>query len=139
MFRRAIDAAARALQSCRSPSQGAAAANRIARMDRLVDRPEPACERDDVVALGDAARGARGVIVEVGCRPRHLPATAPKCAFDIELERCLLEMGFVEGAEIEVLHEGFIGRDPIAVRVDDMSVALRRREAQAVLIRIRET
>ena len=29
-----------------------------------------------------------------------------------ELERRLLEMGFIEGARVEVLHEGFIGRDP---------------------------
>jgi ferrous iron transport protein A len=53
-----------------------------------------------------------------------------------ELERRLLEIGFVEGARIEVLHEGFIGRDPIAVKLDDMRVALRRREARGVLLRL---
>jgi ferrous iron transport protein A len=47
-----------------------------------------------------------------------------------------LEIGFVEGAEVEILHEGMIGRDPIGVRLDDMRVALRRREADAVLIRV---
>ena len=52
-----------------------------------------------------------------------------------ELERRLLEMGFVEGARIEILHEGLIGRDPICVRLDDMRVALRRREARGILIR----
>jgi ferrous iron transport protein A len=51
-----------------------------------------------------------------------------------ELERRLLEMGFVEGARFQVLHEGLIGRDPIAVKLDDMRVALRRREAQAILV-----
>ena len=51
-----------------------------------------------------------------------------------ELERRLLEMGLVEGARIEVLHEGPIGGDPIAVRVDDITVALRRREADVVLV-----
>jgi ferrous iron transport protein A len=95
--------------------------------------------RNKDIFLGDAARGTRGVIVDVGCHPRPSEPTAVKCAFDIELERCLLEMGFVEGAAVEVLHEGALGRDPIAVRVDDMCVALRRREANAVLIRIRET
>jgi ferrous iron transport protein A len=53
-----------------------------------------------------------------------------------ELERRLLEIGFVEGAEVEILHEGMIGRDPIGVRLDDMRVALRRREADAVLVRV---
>lgn len=51
-----------------------------------------------------------------------------------EMERRLLEMGLVEGARIEVLHEGPIGGDPIAVRVDDLTVALRRREADVVLV-----
>jgi ferrous iron transport protein A len=52
-----------------------------------------------------------------------------------ELQRRLLEFGFVEGAEIEVLHEGAIRRDPIAVRIDDMRVALRRRDAEDVWVR----
>ncbi|MBN9544711.1 MAG: ferrous iron transport protein A [Alphaproteobacteria bacterium] len=53
-----------------------------------------------------------------------------------ELERRLLEMGFVEGASFQVLHEGLIGRDPMALRIDDMRVALRRREAQAILVEL---
>lgn len=51
-----------------------------------------------------------------------------------EMERRLLEMGFVEGARVEILHEGPFGRDPLAVRVDDLTVALRRREADVVLV-----
>lgn len=53
-----------------------------------------------------------------------------------ELLRRLLEFGFVEGAAIEVLHEGLIGHDPIAVRLDDMRIALRRRDADEVWIRM---
>ena len=51
-----------------------------------------------------------------------------------ELERRLLEMGIVEGAKIELMHEGPLGRDPIAVRVDDATVALRRRDADVILV-----
>ena len=51
-----------------------------------------------------------------------------------ELERRLLEMGFVEGAKFRVLHVGLVGRDPMALRLDDMRVALRRREARSVLV-----
>jgi ferrous iron transport protein A len=51
-----------------------------------------------------------------------------------ELERRLLELGFVEGAEVEVLHEGPLGGDPIAVRVNDATIALRRREAMAIMV-----
>ena len=52
-----------------------------------------------------------------------------------DIERGLLEMGFVEGACVEVLHQGFPGRNPLAVRINQsMTVALRRREASAVLV-----
>ncbi len=81
------------------------------------------------LALGDAKVGVRGRIValEAGrVPPGGLPAA--------ELERRLLELGFVEGASVEVLHEGPIGRDPIAVRVADATIALRRHEALAVMI-----
>jgi ferrous iron transport protein A len=53
-----------------------------------------------------------------------------------ELQRRLLEFGFVEGARISVLHEGAIRHDPIAVRLDDMRVALRRRDAEDVWVQL---
>ncbi len=81
--------------------------------------------------MGGARKGARGVVVQVGTegvRPGGLEPT--------ELERRLLEIGFVEGARFELVHEGLFGRDPIAVKLDDMTVALRRREAASVLVRL---
>ncbi len=78
--------------------------------------------------LGAAAKGAHGTVLKVGV-PAGASALEPG-----ELERRLLEIGFVEGARFEVVHEGLIGRDPIAVKLDDMTVALRRREAAAVLV-----
>lgn len=85
-------------------------------------------------SLGAAAKGERGVIVRVTGE-----TGADESVEAQELERRLLEMGFVEGARIEVLHEGLFGRDPIAVRVDDARVALRRREAGAVTVKFDET
>lgn len=87
----------------------------------------------EVFRLSEAVRGDAGVIVSVG-----LDGDSDGEAGAVsrtELERRLLEMGFVEGARVEVLHEGFIGRDPIAVQLDDMRVALRRREAADILVR----
>ena len=79
--------------------------------------------------LSTAARGDCGVIVRVS------GITGAAESIDaLELERRLLEMGFVEGARVEVLHEGLFGRDPIALRVDDSRIALRRREAAAVTV-----
>lgn len=51
-----------------------------------------------------------------------------------ELELRLLEFGFVEGARVEVLHEGPLGGNPIAVKVDGMRIALRRSEAMNVIL-----
>jgi ferrous iron transport protein A len=51
-----------------------------------------------------------------------------------ELERRLIELGFVEGARVEILHQGLFSRDPIAVRINEATVALRRREAASILV-----
>ena len=78
--------------------------------------------------LGLANRGFSGVI-------HRIAATEAGSALpDIELETRLIEMGFVEGARVEVLHEGAVGRDPIAVRVENITIAVRRREAMAVIV-----
>lgn len=47
----------------------------------------------------------------------------------------LREMGFGEGLKIEVRHDSPFGRDPMAVRVGSMLVALRRKEAAQILIK----
>jgi ferrous iron transport protein A len=83
-----------------------------------------------LVRLSQAHPGQRGVIVDV--RAESHPGDHGVGVE--ELQRRLLEFGFVEGAMIEVLHEGAIRRDPIAVRLDDMRVALRRRDAEDVWI-----
>ena len=82
------------------------------------------------VRLSVARPGDKGVIVDV--RAESHPGDHG-VAVD-ELQRRLLEFGFVEGARIEVLHEGAIWRDPIAVRLDDMRIGLRRRDAEDVWI-----
>jgi ferrous iron transport protein A len=78
--------------------------------------------------LGLARRGYAGVV-------QHLAAAQVGSALpDTELESRLIELGFVEGAKIEVLHEGIVGRDPIAVRVENVTIAVRRREAMAIIV-----
>jgi len=78
------------------------------------------------IALGDAAVGFRGRIRALSVEGAGLPGH--------ELERRLIELGFVEGADVELLHQGLFGGDPIAVRVAHTTIALRRREAMAVLV-----
>jgi ferrous iron transport protein A len=82
-----------------------------------------------IVRLSEASPGDKGAIVQV-----RADLTQHDHGVDREeLQRRLLEFGFVEGARIEVIHEGLFGHDPIAVRLDDMRVALRRRDADEVL------
>lgn len=87
------------------------------------------------VRLSQARLGDRGVIAAVGAAADQGPGGLDAQ----ELERRLLELGFVEGATLEVIHEGGIGGDPIAVRLDDMRVALRRRDAHDILILVEES
>lgn len=90
-----------------------------------------ALEATGLSRLSQVRPGDRGEIAEV--RADH----AGGHGVDVhELERRLLEFGFVEGARFEILHQGLIGADPIAVKVDDMRVALRRRDATDVWVRL---
>ena len=95
-------------------------------MSQELPDPAPRTPELGLQPLGAGARGLCGVVVSVGSGQ----------AADGDLERRLLEIGFVEGARVEILHAGPIGGDPIAVRLDDMRVALRRREANAVMLRV---
>jgi len=85
------------------------------------------------IALGEARVGFRGRIQQLiaGGDGTGLPAP--------ELERRLIELGFVEGATVELLHQGLFGGDPIAVRVADTTIALRRREAMTILVTVTST
>jgi ferrous iron transport protein A len=78
--------------------------------------------------LGEAPRGFVGVIVALQ------PDVAGAAESGEALEQHLLEMGFTEGARVEILHQGAIQRDPIAVRIDHITIAIRRREAMAVVV-----
>ena len=85
-----------------------------------------------MIRLSQAVIGDKGRIVEV-----RTEADDKSHGVDVdELQRRLPEFGFVEDAHVELLHEGLFRRDPIAVRLDDMRVALRRHDAHEVLVRL---
>ena len=48
--------------------------------------------------------------------------------------RRLRELGFDEGVQVETLHHGPVGLDPIACRIGRMTIALRRAQAAAVSV-----
>ena len=48
--------------------------------------------------------------------------------------RRLRNLGFDEGVAIESLHGAPFGKDPLAVRIGRMTVAMRRAQAQAITV-----
>lgn len=74
--------------------------------------------------------------------PRGLPARIIRVGVEQDesreagepaLEDLLLGLGFEEGAQVEVRHQGPLG-GPLAVRVDGRLIALRPVDAAAVLV-----
>ena len=51
------------------------------------------------------------------------------------LSRRLLEIGCIEGATVEVVAAMWPGHDPLAVRIGGSTFALRRQEADLVMVR----
>ena len=76
------------------------------------------------VTLMDLPIGARA-------RVRGLRRPEPNAA---DLVHRLLEIGFVEGEPVRVVAHGHPGREPIAVRIGGTTFALRRFEAEHVLV-----
>ena len=69
--------------------------------------------------------------------PYHKPATVIEVDWPALSEddvRRLRNMGLDEGVGVEALHGGPIGRDPIAVRIGRMTVAMRRAVARSVSV-----
>ena len=50
--------------------------------------------------------------------------------------RRLRNLGLDEGVMVEALHAGPFGRDPLAIRIGRMTVAMRRAQAAAVSVHI---
>jgi ferrous iron transport protein A len=69
--------------------------------------------------------------------PFRTPATVTEVQWATLPERDarrLRDLGLDEGVRIESLHGGWIGRDPLAVKIGRMTVAIRRANARAVLV-----
>jgi len=79
--------------------------------------------RPDTLSLDELKVGVRGRISWVDWSSLE----------EAEASR-LRHFGFDEGVMVEPLHLGPIGRDPLAIRVGRMTVAIRRVQARAVRV-----
>ena len=69
--------------------------------------------------------------------PYHRPAIVAEvnwAALTEPEQRRLRNLGLDEGVEVEALHAGPFGRDPIAVRIGRMTLALRRAHANVISV-----
>ena len=73
-------------------------------------------------SIADLAVGEHAVIADID-----------RSACGDSVWRRLHEMGFDEGVDVEVLHRAPLG-DPIALRVGNMTIAIRRAEAALVTV-----
>ncbi len=73
--------------------------------------------------LADLATGAVARVVSVSA-----DAGSP------ELERRLAELGFLPGERLRIVARGFMGREPIAVRIGTSTFALRLFEAACIRV-----
>lgn len=78
------------------------------------------------VSLGDIDVGQSVVIREI--------RTGFAAGEEGDIGLRLLELGFVEGEKLRVVAHGHPGREPIAVRIGNTTFALRRFEADHVLV-----
>lgn len=77
--------------------------------------------------LGKLSPGTKAIISKVGGEMDSVSVISR-----------LLEMGFLEGSEVNIVHQAPFGGDPIAVRVRGTLIALRRSEANAIEVMIYE-
>jgi ferrous iron transport protein A len=94
-----------------------------------VAAPEGLAFEPGFVSLAALPPGTTARVVGVGSIASALSA----------LERRLLEFGFVNGEQVEILAEARPGRDPFVVRVGHTTLALRRREAQSVWVELQHS
>jgi ferrous iron transport protein A len=94
----------------------------------------PAEQRPSTATVPLAAlhKGDAGVVRQV----LEIDSGAVSDQAGASIGRRLVEIGFVPGERLQVIETVWPGGDPMAVRVGSTVFALRRREAQAVLVQV---
>jgi ferrous iron transport protein A len=75
------------------------------------------------------------MILRLDQLPYHQPATVTGvdwASLSESEQRRLRNLGLDEGVQVEALHGGPFGRDPIAVRIGRMTLAMRRAHARVI-------
>jgi ferrous iron transport protein A len=99
-----------------------------------VQSPSPIAPTVAVQSLATLHKGDRGVVSQVLLDEAQV---GDESGATVVMR--LIEIGFVPGEPVEVVAEIKPGGDPIAVRIGGSCFALRRREAEAVMVQLAAT
>lgn len=91
-------------------------------------KPSTYRHADDGLSLDQLKVGETGLVGEIGPSASRLEPVHHK------LLHRLMEIGFIPGEPLQVLHKGFFGGEPIAVRIGQSTFALRRFEAALISV-----
>jgi len=69
-----------------------------------------------------------------GVLARVLSVSGDGMGASVELKRRLAELGFLPGECVKIVARGFLGREPLAVRIGTGTFALRRFEAACIRV-----
>lgn len=87
---------------------------------------------DSFLKLTQYAKGSKLVVKSITSQPLF-------GAQDEKVSLRLKELGFLPGAQVEVIGFGLFGADPLAVKVNGTKFALRRAEADKIGVEILST
>lgn len=87
---------------------------------------------DGGLSLDQLQVGESGFVDRIGQLVQA--ANSALSQFDRTLANRLMEIGFIPGEPLKVLHKGFLGGEPIAVRIGQSTFALRRFEAELISV-----
>jgi len=91
----------------------------------------------DLGAAKAVAFGSAGMRLEdlaTGAEARVVSVSAVNASASVELGRRLAELGFLPGEKLRIVARGFMGREPIAVRIGTGTFALRLFEAACIRV-----
>jgi ferrous iron transport protein A len=99
-----------------------------------MDSDQGSQQTNAIRSLAHLRKGAKGIVSAVS--DSGIEHASLGDLLGSSIARRLVELGFIAGERIEVIEEVRPGGDPIAVRIGSSMFALRRREAQAILVRV---
>lgn len=85
--------------------------------------------RTNVTPLHQLPKGASAIIIDIAGHA-HFGAQ------DEQVTLRLKELGFLPGAQLQVIGFGLFGSDPVAVRINGTKFGLRRAEAAKILTQL---